>query len=213
MASISDLYYDEDSSAGFLTLRKLREDELGESKKKSKPQAVAATWAWLEDQDAYMLHRSVRKRFARNPYNSTNVWDVWECDLLDVQSYAKYNDKFRYNLSVIDVFSKYLYLIRVRTKSGPAVTAAFRSIFDDKPKLPSRRPVCVRTDKGKEFLNKDFQNMLREEGIQFKVCRNTDVKCAVVERSQRTIQDILYKYLTYKTTFRYIDVLPKFMRA
>ena len=39
------------------------------------------------------------------------------------------------------------------------------------------------------------------------------MKCAVVERAQRTIRDRLYKYLTYKNTFRYIDVLPKFVRA
>jgi len=82
--------------------------------------------------------RQVRKRFARNPYTVTNVRDVWECYLLDVQSYAKYNDNFRYILSVIDVFSKFLYLIPVKKKRGPAVTAAFLSIFDDKPKLTSR---------------------------------------------------------------------------
>jgi len=55
--------------------------------------------------------------------------------------------------------------------------------------------------------------MLRDEGIQFQVCRNPDVKCAVVERAQCTIRDILYKYLTYKNAFRYIEVLPKFIRA
>jgi len=133
MASISDLYYDEGSPAGFSTLRKLRAAEVAESKKKGKPQSVAATREWFEEQDAYTLHRPVRKRFARNPYNVTNVGEGWESDLLDVQYYAKYNDNFRYILSVIDVFSKFLYLIPVKTKSGPAVTAAFRSIFDDKP--------------------------------------------------------------------------------
>ena len=99
----------------------------------------------------------------------------------------------------------------MKTKSGPAVTEAFLSIFANKPKLSSRRPVWVRTDKGKEFLNKDFQDMLRDEGIQFQVCRNRDVKCEVVARAQRTIRDRLYKYLTYKNTFRYIDDLPKFV--
>ena len=101
----------------------------------------------------------------------------------------------------------------MKRKSGPAVTAAFRSIFDDKPKLPSRQPVWVRTDKGKEFLNKDFQDILRDEGIHFQVCRNPDVKCALVERAQRSIHDRLNKYLTYKNSFRYIEVLPKFVRA
>jgi len=83
MATFSDLYYDEGSPSGFSTLWKLRASEVAESKKTGKPQYVAATRAWLEKQDAYTLHRTVRKRFARNPYTVTKVGDVWECDLLD----------------------------------------------------------------------------------------------------------------------------------
>ena len=45
------------------------------------------------------------------------------------------------------------------------------------------------------------------------MCRNPDVKCSVVERAHRTIRDRLYKYFTYKNTYRYIDVLLKFIRA
>jgi len=45
------------------------------------------------------------------------------------------------------------------------------------------------------------------------VCRIPDVKCSVVERAHRTIRDTLYKYFTYKNTYRYIDVLPKFVTA
>jgi len=45
------------------------------------------------------------------------------------------------------------------------------------------------------------------------VYRNPNVKCAVVERAQGTIRDRLYKYFTYKNTYRYINVLPKLVRA
>jgi hypothetical protein len=55
--------------------------------------------------------------------------------------------------------------------------------------------------------------MFKKEGIQFEVCRDPNVKCSVVERSHRTIQDKLYKYMTYKNTYRYIDVLPKFVKG
>jgi len=71
----------------------------------------------------------------------------------------------------------------------------------------------VRTDKGKEFFIKHFQNMLKREDIQFQVCRNPDVKCSTVERAQRTVRDRLYKYFTYKISYRYIYVLPKFVDA
>jgi hypothetical protein len=62
-------------------------------------------------------------------------------------------------------------------------------------------------------LNKQLQDMLKNEGIQFQVCRDPNVKCAVVERSHRTIRDRLYKYFTHKNTYRYIDVFPIFVRA
>jgi transposase InsO family protein len=135
--------------------------------------------------------------------------DVWECDLVDVQALSKHNDNFKYILSVIDVFSEFLYMIPLKSMTGTAVTTAFQSI------LPQgrRRPIWVRTDRGKEFLNEKFQAMLRHEGIQFQVCRNPDVKYSVVERVHRTIKNKIYKYFTYKSTYRYIDVLPKFVRA
>jgi len=107
---------------------------------------------------------------------------------MDVQAYVKYNHNYKYILSVTNVFSKYLQPIPIRTKSGLSVATAFRSIFYDR-----RRPIWVRTDEVKEFLNKQFQDVLREEGIRFQVCWNPGLKCAVVERVHRTIRDRLYK--------------------
>ena len=54
--------------------------------------------------------------------------DMWECELMDVEASVKYNDNHRYILSVIDVFSKFLHMVLVKTKSGPSVASAFRSI-------------------------------------------------------------------------------------
>ena len=96
----SKLDYDPARPSAFSTLEKLQA-AFGKNKKNS-------VRAWLEKQDAYTLHRQVRKRFPRNPYSVTNVMDVWECDLVDVQSLGKYNDGHKYILTVIDVFSKYL---------------------------------------------------------------------------------------------------------
>ena len=99
------------------------------------------------------------------------------------------------------------------TKTGKAVASAFTSIFKDSSRRRRRRPVWVGTDKGKEFLNRHFREMLKREGIHFQVYRNPDVKFSVVVRSHRTIRDRLFKYFTYKNTYRYIDVLPKFVKA
>ena len=141
--------------------------------------------------------------------------DVWECDLVDVQRLSKYNGGVRYLLSVIDVFSKYLHVVPLKSKARPYVTSAFMSVLKDPrySKPVRRRPVWVQTDRGKEFLNKSFQDMLKREVIDFHVCRNPDVKCAVVERVHRTLRNKMYRYFTYKNTYRFVDVLPQLVKA
>jgi len=51
--------------------------------------------------------------------------------------------------------------------------------------------------------------MLKREGFQFQVYKNLGVKYSVVELAHLLIRDMLYKYFTYKNTYRYIDVLAK----
>jgi transposase InsO family protein len=165
----------------------------------------------LLKQDVYTLHRGARKRVPSNPYTVNNISDVWESDLIDVQGLAKHNDGAKYLLSVIDVFSKFLH-IPLKSKTGKNVTLAFQTILSDPRFLKPirRRPLWLRTDKGKEFLNKSFQDMLKREGIEFQICRNPDIKCSFVERAHHTIRDKFYRYFTYKYTYRFIDVLQKF---
>jgi len=55
--------------------------------------------------------------------------------------------------------------------------------------------------------------MLKLEGIQFHVCRKPDVNCAVVERVHRTLRNKLFRYFTYKNTYRFVDVLQQFVES
>ena len=77
------------------------------------------------------------------------------------------------------------------------MTSAFMSVLNDPrySKPVRRRPLLVQTDRGKEFLNRSFQDMLKCEGIDFHVCRNPDVKCAVwngpIKRSEINCTDTL----------------------
>jgi len=138
----SRLYYDPAKPTAFSTLNKLAAAAVKTTSKLNKKNLRA----WLEKQDPYTLHRPIRRCFARIPYSVNNVMDVWECDLVDVRSLARFNDKYKFILSVIDVFSKFQYLISLRSKTGTVVASAFQSIFKD-PKQ-QRRPIWVRTDKG-----------------------------------------------------------------
>jgi len=71
-------------------------------------------------QDAYTLHKPLRRRFPRNPYTVNNL-DVWVADLVDVQEFSKFNDNYKYLLTVIYVFSKFLHIVPLKSKMGTSV--------------------------------------------------------------------------------------------
>jgi len=119
---------------------------------------------------------------------------------------GKYNDKYDYILSVIGVFwNFYIWSRWVPRRSQPCRLrfSRFLRTLDNQHGVTSG---CEQL-KAKNFYRHTFKS-LKREGIQFQVCKNSDVKCSVVERAHRTILDRLYKYFTYKNTYRYIDVLP-----
>jgi len=122
----SRFYYDPARPTAFSTLRKL-----GVAVKNKNNIKLDDIRDWLEKQDVYTFHRPNRKRYARNPYTVNNAMDVSECDLVDVRDNGKFNDNYNYILSVIDVFSKFLHLVSLRSKTGTSVASAFISIFDD----------------------------------------------------------------------------------
>jgi hypothetical protein len=109
---------------------------------------------------------------------------------------------------VIAVFTKFLHIVPLLSKTGKAVTNAFETIINE-----AKRPIWVRTDRGKEFTNKSFQDILKRDGIQLQICKNPDIKCSIIERAHRTIRDKLFKYSTFKNTYKFINVLPKFVQG
>jgi hypothetical protein len=99
---------------------------------------------WLETQDSYKLHRPVRKEFLRNPYTISNLMDVWDCDLIDIPSLARNKVSYGQILSAIDILSKYLHLVPLKTKTGTAVAEAYGSILED-PRYSARIPYKQRS--------------------------------------------------------------------
>jgi Integrase core domain/Chromo (CHRromatin Organisation MOdifier) domain len=156
---------------------------------------------WLQNQDAYTLHKPIRLRFRRRKTFSVGINDLWQADLADLSALSKYNDKFKYLLTCIDVFSKRAWAVPVKSKSSADMCEAFSKI------LVKAQPTYLQTDKGSEFLNRPFQSLLRQNAIAFYTSENSDIKASVVERFNRSLKTRMWKYFSYKNTYRYIDVL------
>ena len=55
----------------------------------------------------------------------------------------------------------------MKNKSGPEAAKAFESILSTKIGGRLRVPRKLQTDKGGEYLNKNFQNLLKKKKIKF----------------------------------------------
>ncbi|XP_044578866.1 uncharacterized protein LOC123261342 [Cotesia glomerata] len=136
--------------------------------------------------------------------------DVWEADLVEIKSLKTYNDGVSFILVVIDVLSKYVWVESLLDKSAKSVLQGFKNIFD---RNKGRTPITLQKDKGKEFVAGTVQDFLKSKDIIFRTARNPDVKCAVVERVNRTLKERMWRYFTHKKTYRFIDILQQLVKA
>ena len=71
-----------------------------------------------------------------------------------MQAFSKDNSGIKYLLTVIDIFSNFVWIVPLKQKTGQEVAHAFSKI------LRERKPCKVWVDKGKEFYNKDVQKLV-----------------------------------------------------
>ena len=71
-----------------------------------------------------------------------------------MQLISKFNKGFRFLLCVIDIFSKYAWVVPLKDKKGVSIVNAFQKILDDS----NRNPNKIWVDKAGEFYNNFLKN-------------------------------------------------------
>ena len=105
------------------------------------------------------LHKPIIRNLKKKTVYSGSRDNIWGADLADTQLISKFNKGFRLLLCVIDIFSKYAWVVPLKDKKGITIVNAFQKILDDSTKLHSnRKPNKIWVDKGSEFYNNSFKN-------------------------------------------------------
>ena len=76
------------------------------------------------------LHKLIIKKFKKRKVYSSFKDNIWGVDLANMQLISKYNKGIRYLLCVIDLFSKYAWVVPLKDEKGAAITNAFQRILD-----------------------------------------------------------------------------------
>ena len=62
------------------------------------------------------LHKPIIRKFNKTKVYSSFKDNIWGVDLADMQLLSKFNNGFRFLLCVIDIFSKYAWVIPLKDK-------------------------------------------------------------------------------------------------
>ena len=161
---------------------------------------------FLKSSDVYTLHKPIRKPSQYRRIYTKGVDYMFQIDLVDMTKYANENDGYKFLITMINSFTKFAWVIPIKSKHGSNVFDGVKKI------LLVHRPQKIQMDRGTEFYNKKFLNMLRAFGIKW-YSTNSEIKAAMVERFNRTLRTRMERVFTLQGNHRYIDVLPKLVKS
>ena len=108
------------------------------------------------EQLAEELHKHIIRKFKKRKVYPAFKDNIWGADLADIQLIIKFNKVFRFLLCVIDIFSKYAWVVPLKDKKCVNIVNVFQKIFEQS----NRKPKKIWVDKGSEFYDSLFKKWL-----------------------------------------------------
>jgi len=99
------------------------------------------------------LH-AARRNFLRRRVIVRGYDDLWQADMVDMRSYSRLNKSHKYILTVIDVLSKYAWIVPLKSKSGNEMSETIAKVIGDDKRCPKN----FQTGRGKEFTTRVCRN-------------------------------------------------------
>ena len=168
------------------------------TKSTAEPSALARDSLMLADE----RHKPIIRKFNKRKVYSQFKDNTWGADLADMQSLRRKNKGIKYLLCVIDLYSKYAFVIPLKDKKRISIVNAFNKVI----KQSNRKPNKVWVDQGGEFYNNVLEKWLSDNDINMYSTYN-EGKSVVAERFIRTLENKLYKHMTATGKNVYYDVL------
>lgn len=147
------------------------------------------------------LHKPARRNYERRSFDIRGIDETWQADLVEMIPYARQNKGFNYMLNVIDTMSKFAWSVPVKRKNGQNITEAMKSILKK-----GRIPTNLQTDRGKEFYNKEFKELMQKFNINL-YSTYSNLKASICERFNRTLKNKMWQQFSLQGNYKWIDIL------
>ena len=122
---------------------------------------------WLAHQQTYVRFQQLEKNFGRRQTYVPFLAQQLQMDLVDMSKYEDENKGYRWILTAIDVFSRYLFAMPLRRKHKEFTVNAVKRLFEQFEERFGQLPKLIQMDDGGEFKNTKVLPFLEEKGIGY----------------------------------------------
>ena len=176
---------------------------------KSAPNYSAKIEAFLRQYPLHSINKRItKKKFRRRRVVARFPFDVWMADLIEYPGLKWHNGNYKFVLLVVDVFTKMIYVEPMKRKLGENTAEAMEKILS-RVEMP---PVMLVTDRGREFYNTNFSNVMFSNDIRhFSTPSATKFKASVAERAIRTIKTKIERFMQHTNSKNWESILKTFV--
>ena len=194
---LQDLYYKKQLTFGrdklFHYIRQNHEDV-----KVSRRQV----WDWLKSQEIHQLNnkhqkaKNIKSTLLKTPHR------ILAIDLVDLQNFER--NGYNYLFNGVDLFSRYVYSIPMKTKTDKSALEAFKKIHKMIPDLKA-----IRSDNGSEFISIIFKKYLKDNDIkQVLSSAGNPQSNGSIERLNQTLKYLLQKQIQMDMNYNWVKNIP-----
>ena len=105
------------------------------------------------------LHKPIIRKFNKRKAHSSFIDKIWGADLADMKLISKFNEVFKFLLFIIDIYSKYAWVIPLKDEKGITITNAFPKILNESKCKPNK----IWVDEGGELYNRSMRSGLEKK--------------------------------------------------
>ena len=130
--------------------------------------------------------KAPEKNYVINKTDVCHIDDNWSSDLLDLKDYGPQDNRgYKDVLVMIENFSKFGGIVPLKIENAQTIQDTLEKILESR----KRKPKLFESDRGQEFCNNLFQNIL--DNINKKhSSRNTSLGAVFAEKINVSIRDL-----------------------
>lgn len=159
---------------------------------------------YLQTKGYFQMTKNISKR-TNKPIIAKYLNQQWAIDLIDMNEILSFNRGWRYIMTAVDVFSRKVFLNKLKKKDAADVRNAFEEIINEN----GISPKYLLLDNGNEWLG-EFKEYCKENNIKQLFTRSYSPEAnGVVERMNKEVRKIMKAFFVRNGNKAWYNILDK----